>query len=199
MRALPARVLVVTDRHQAAEPLPALAEALAGAGLLWLWLRDKDLPPAERRALGRDLAARLARRGATLTIGADAGLAAECGAGLHLGAGSDVAAARRVLGPGALIGISAHGAGEIRAARDAGADYATLSPVFPSPSKPGYGPALGLEGLAAAAALGLPLLALGGVTPDRARHCLAAGAAGVAVMGAAMRAEPGTLAALAGL
>jgi len=188
IRPLPGRLLVVTDRHQAPAPLPDMAEALLGAGARWIWLRDRDLPPEERRALALDLAARVARHGAVLTIGADVALAAACGAGVQLGAGDDVAAARRRLGEAALVGVSAHGLDDLRRARDAGADYATLSPIFPSPSKPGYGPALGLWALREAAGLGLPVLALGGVTAAaEARACRDAGAHGVAVMGPAMR------------
>ena len=74
----------------------------------------------------------------------------------------------------------------------AGADYVTLSPIFLSDSKPGYGPALGLDVLAAAAeadAAPGPVVALAGITPDNAASCLAAGAAGIAVMGEIMRAE----------
>lgn len=184
---LPSRVLVVTDRRLAAKPLPDLVEDLLGAGVRWLWLRDKDLAAPARRALALDLALRAARHGATLTVGADVALAAELGAGVQLGAGADVAAARRRLGPGRLVGVSAHGLADLRAARDAGADYATLSPVFPSASKPGYGPALGLAGLREAAGIGLPVLALGGVTAASVAACFEAGAAGVAVMGEAMR------------
>ena len=197
MRALPARLLVVTDRHRAPKPLPDLVEALLDAGLRWIWLRDKDLPADARRALALDLAARAARHGATLTVGGDVALAAEVGAGVHLGAGADLAAARRMLGPGGLIGVSAHSLGEVHAARDVGADYATLSPIFPTSSKPGYGPALGLAALRAAADVGLPVLALGGVTAASAHDCLDAGAAGIAVMGEAMRGDAAVIAALA--
>lgn len=198
IRPLPGRLLVVTDRHQAPAPLPDMAEALLGAGARWLWLRDRDLPPEERRALALDLAARVARHGAVLTIGADVALAAACGAGVQLGAGDDVASARRRLGDAALVGVSAHGLDDLRRARDAGADYATLSPIFPSPSKPGYGPALGLAALCEAAGLGLPVpvLALGGVTAAAARACRDAGAYGVAVMGPAMRGGAAAVAAL---
>ncbi len=75
----------------------------------------------------------------------------------------------------------------------AGADYVTLSPIFLTGSKPGYGPALGPAALARIARrVGLPVLALGGVGPENARACLSAGAAGVAVMGGVMRAaDPG--------
>ena len=70
----------------------------------------------------------------------------------------------------------------------------TFSPVFASASKPGYAPLLGVRGLAAGArtVLGLPVLALGGIVPGRARECIEVGAAGVAVMGAVMgAADPG--------
>jgi thiamine-phosphate pyrophosphorylase len=91
--------------------------------------------------------------------------------------------------PHALIGVSAHASGEAAALLAAGADYVTVSPVFLTDSKPGYGPALGLDGLAAAVgeARG-PVVALAGITPANAAACLAAGAAGVAVMGEVMRA-----------
>jgi thiamine-phosphate pyrophosphorylase len=87
------------------------------------------------------------------------------------------------------VGRSCHSVAELVEAQRRGAAYATLSPVFATPSKPGYGPALGLEGLAAACAAvpGLPVVALGGVGPGRAAACRSAGAAGVAVMGEVMR------------
>ena len=71
----------------------------------------------------------------------------------------------------------------------AGADYVTASPVFVTASKPGYGPALGLDGLAriVGRAPG-PVVALGGITPQNAALCFEAGARGIAVMGEVMRA-----------
>ena len=78
----------------------------------------------------------------------------------------------------------------MRAAAKAGADYVTISPIFPTQSKPGYGPPLSLEGLAKAANLAkIPVIALGGVTAANANSCRRAGAAGVAVMGTIMRAS----------
>ena len=189
MTALPSRLLLVTDRHQAAAPLDdILADAIA-AGARWIWFRDRDLPPAERHALAQRLLALTRPRGARLSIGGDIDLAAALATdGVHLAAGAPVAAARARLGASALIGVSAHSDAEVAAAAAAGADYATLSPIFPSASKPGYGPALGLAGLGRAARHDMPVLALGGVTPARAAECLEAGAAGIAVMGEVMRA-----------
>ena len=69
------------------------------------------------------------------------------------------------------------------------ADYVTLSPIRATRSKPGYGPALGLSGLAAAARrIAVPLIALGGIEATDVSPCLSAGASGVAVMGSVMRA-----------
>jgi thiamine-phosphate pyrophosphorylase len=71
----------------------------------------------------------------------------------------------------------------------AGADYVTISPIFLTDSKPGYGPALGLDGLrAAVAAAPGPVVALAGIGATNAAACVAAGASGVAVMGEIMRA-----------
>ena len=184
---LPARLLVVTDRHQARQPLALLVDEVLAAGARWIWLRDKDLPAAARRALARDLADRIAAQGGTLTIGAEVGLAAELRAGVHLGARDDIGAARRRLGARALIGVSAHGPADIEAARAGGADYATLSPIFASASKPGYGPALGVAALRVGSASGFPVVALGGITAAQARACRDAGAAALAVMGPVMR------------
>jgi thiamine-phosphate pyrophosphorylase len=186
---LPARLLVVTDRHQAAAPLEAMTTQAVLAGVRWIWLRDRDMAAAERRALAGRLLAITRRHGARLSIGGDVDLAVELAAdGVHLSAAASVAAARQKLGPDALIGISAHGEPDIVAATAAGADYITLSPIYPSASKPAYGPALGVAALARAARSALPVLALGGVTAERAAACIDAGAAGIAVMGEIMRA-----------
>jgi thiamine-phosphate pyrophosphorylase len=184
-------VLVITDRHQSRLPLPALAAAVFEGGGRWLLLRDKDLAQVERITLGRHLVELAVPYGAAVLMSGDVAAAIEAGAaGLHLARDGNLGAARAKLGTAALIGFSAHDLDEVEGAAAAGADYATLSPVFASPSKPGYGPALGPVALGeAAAAVGLPLLALGGVTAERARDCLAAGAAGVAVMGEVMGAE----------
>jgi thiamine-phosphate pyrophosphorylase len=188
-------LLVISDRAQARRPLAMIAEAAFRGGCRWFSLREKDLPAGERRALLAALVALGARFGAAVTAHEDVAAVAATGAhGVHLPAGADPAAAR-VLLPRALIGVSAHSAAEAAAMLQQGADYVTLSPIFASASKPGYGPALGLDGLAAtvAAAKG-PVVALGGVTAANAPLCLAAGARGVAIMGEIMRADDPRLA-----
>jgi thiamine-phosphate pyrophosphorylase len=157
-------------------------------GCRWFSLREKDLPPEERRALLAGLVALGHNFGAIVTAHEDIEAAASVGAdGVHVPSGGSPEAARTRL-PGGLIGASAHSAGEAAALLRAGADYVTVSPVFVTTSKPGYGPALGLKGLehVVAEASG-PVVALGGITPQNAALCLNAGARGLAVMGEIMR------------
>jgi thiamine-phosphate pyrophosphorylase len=182
-------ILVITDRRQAPRPLDAVAAAVFGAGCRWLSLREKDLGTGEREALLRRLVQLGGEHGAVVTVHEDVAAAQAAGAaGVHLSAGMHPGAARRALGPNALIGCSAHGRAELELAAEA--DYATLSPVFSSPSKPGYGPALGLDRFAAVVAdCDVPVVALGGLDAGNAARCLEAGAAGVAVMGAIMAAQ----------
>jgi thiamine-phosphate pyrophosphorylase len=186
-------LLIVTDRHQASRPLPAVIEEALAAGARWIWLRDRDLAMRDRALLAAQLATLTKRAGAMLSVGADIALAAEVGAdGVHLSNAALVAEARRRLAAGALIGVSAHALDDVRRAAEAGADYACLSPIFATPSKPGYGPALGPAALEQAARSKIAVVALGGITAERVADCTKAGAVGVAVMGEVMRAaSPG--------
>jgi thiamine-phosphate pyrophosphorylase len=190
-------LLIITDRRQARRRLEDVAQAAFTGGCRWLSLREKDLAPAERLDLLRRLVVLGQKFGAVVGVHDDVEAALACGAGaVHLPDGASAAAARARLGPRVLIGVSAHDAAGIARAAAEGADYATLSPVFVSASKPEYGPALGLDGFAAAARkAALPLVALGGIDAANIASVLAAGAAGVAAMGEAMRAE-GDVAAL---
>src|SRR5436190_6213155 len=187
-------LLVISDQSQARRPLIDIAEAAFRGGCRWFSLREKDLTAAERRALLADLVELGRPFGALVMAHEDIGaVEAVSAAGVHLPAGSDPAAARRRL-PRGLIGVSAHSENEAGAQLRAGADYVTLSPIFLTDSKPGYGPALGLDALAAAARTAPgAIIALAGIGPDNAAACIAAGARGVAVMGEIMRAaEPET-------
>jgi thiamine-phosphate pyrophosphorylase len=208
-------VVVVTDRAMAAtagHTVAEVADAALDGGAGAVLLRDKDLPAADRRSLAEDLRVLTAGRGAELWVAGDAALAKAVYAdALHLAATdpwpADLAGDRRRpdwpdpagivrelrsggARDGVRIGRSCHSIAELQAAWREGADHATYSPVFATGSKPGYGPALGLDGLAEGhrAVPPLPLIALGGVGPGRARACLEAGAS-VAMMGAVMRAD----------
>jgi len=181
-------LLVISDRRQARRPLEEIAEAVFAGGCRWFSLREKDLTPEERRVLLGELVSLGRRFGAVVTAHEDIEAVAAIGAdGVHVPGGGSPDAVRARL-PGALIGASAHSADEAVALLRAGADYVTVSPVFMTASKPGHGPALGLEGLASIAARSPgPVVALGGITPENAAQCVAAGARGVAVMGEIMR------------
>ncbi|WP_231486815.1 thiamine phosphate synthase [Candidatus Blastococcus massiliensis] len=174
------RLVVVTDRTQASRPLPDVVAAAVAAGARAVLLRDKDLPLVDRRAVAGELRAVLDPVGGLLVWGGAAG--APAGTAVHLSA-SDAFPSERP----PLVGRSCHSAAELARAADEGCDWVFLSPVFPTSSKPGYGPAIGLDGLAALVPAAPPVLALGGVRAEDVPACLAAGAHGVAVMGAVMR------------
>lgn len=177
-------LLVITDRTMTTRPLTDVAAAVFAGGCRWLMLREKDLDAAARDALAAEIIALAKPYGARVTVNRDP---TEGAHGVHLPQGHSVKRARQRAGPDALIGVSAHSLEEARSAAHEGADYITLSPVFPTASKPGYGPALGLDGLRRIAArLAIPVIALGGVGSDNAAPCLEAGASGVAVMGGIM-------------
>lgn len=206
MREVPPRLVVVTDRRMAEAAghrlVDVVSAAVSAAGLaggpasIGVLLREKDLPRSARAALAAQLrdVVRTVAPGVLLVAG-DGDLAREAGAdGVHLAAGDPWPAGvgRKEPGEGDLVvGRSCHTVGDLTATRAAGAGYASLSPVFPTRSKPDYGPALGVAGLAAGcrAVPDLPVLALGGIRPGRASRCVEAGARGVAVMGEVMRAD----------
>lgn len=181
-------LLVISDRHLARHPLPDLAEAAFKAGLRWFMVREKDLDEAALDTLVGDIMARARPYGAMVSVNGKPAVAARQGAGgVHLPQGHDVAEARRIAGTGVLIGVSAHNEAEARKAADDGADYITLSPVFTPTSKPSYGTALGAGELnRIAAALPIPVIALGGITAENAG---ASRASGVAVLGDVMAAD----------
>lgn len=183
------RLFVLTDRHRseaAGRPLPETVARAVEAGAPAVVLREKDLPRDARRRLAVDLLAVTDPFGVPLLIASDAALATDLGAaGVHLASDDPVG------GVGSsLVGRSCHHREDVLAARDAGYDYVTVSPVALTASKPGYGPPLGPAGLASlvGAAAPVPVLALGGVTAANAPAWLDAGAHGVAVMGGVMRA-----------
>ena len=174
---MPDRLLVLTDRRACRRPLVDVVAAAVDGGVRTVVLREKDLPDGDRARLADELRAALVD---ALLVLAGTRLP---GPAVHLAAADPVPDPRP-----ALVGRSCHDAAEVAAARDC--DWVTVSPVWETASKPGYGPSLGLDGLAALLPEAPPVYALGGVDdPERAAACRAAGAHGVAVLGAVMRAE----------
>jgi thiamine-phosphate pyrophosphorylase len=186
--------LLVTDRHQARRPLADIVRDALVAGCRWVSVREKDLSDDEQIALVRTLLPMVRRNGARLSLHGTAELAGLCNVdGVHLSAGRDAVAARKLLGPDKLIGVSIHTITEAETVDPAAADYAIAGPAFETASKPGYGPEIGRKGLAEIAATArVPVLAIGGLNATRAAEVLASGPAGIAVMGSVMRAaDPG--------
>ncbi len=163
------------------------------AGVRWVHLRDHDAGPDTFLESARSLVPRLraAAEDVTLTINGRIEVADELGLGLHVGwRGPAVPEAREVLGPEPLIGYSAHELVEAEGDRTQGVDYYFFSPVFPTSSKPDQ-PPTGVGPLRAfcRTAAPVPVLALGGITPERVSVCRQAGARGVAVLSGIMNVE----------
>ncbi|MCG8591609.1 MAG: thiamine phosphate synthase, partial [Proteobacteria bacterium] len=182
------------------EPAAAVAAAVAG-GVDWVQVRERAPPGCEWLDFARAIAeaARAAAPGRVrVLVNRRLDVAQAVAAdGAHLGFDAvGVADARCLLGADATIGVSCHSAEEAREAAAAGASYVHLAPIFEPLSKAASRAPLGLEGLAAAARCGVPVLAQGGLTAERAGASLRAGAAGIAVTGAILGTpDPGARAA----
>lgn len=187
------RLMVITHpRPRCGRPLEVVAAEVLAAGATAVQLRDKEAPPRELLVLARRLRAVTARHGALLIVNDRLDVALAAGAdGVHLGPDDvPVAAARRVVPDGFLLG---HSTDDPRIARQAvadGADYLGCGTVFPTTSKEDAGAAVGVGGLAAVArAVCRPVLAIGGVTAALAPLLDGSGASGVAVISAVMAAH----------
>jgi thiamine-phosphate pyrophosphorylase len=188
VRVLP-RLYAIVDPLDTGRSPVALAEALLAGGARCLQLRLKDAPPRDLLAAARAIRPLARAAGALFLVNDRPDVAALAGAdGVHLGQDDlPLAAARRVLGPRAVLGLSTHSPEEAAAA--AGADYVAVGPVFATASKAGALPPRGLPLVRAArAVLAVPLVAIGGIQPATAPDVLAAGADAVAMIAALVRA-----------
>lgn len=177
---------VITDSALAAEDgLVAQVEAALKGGAAVVQYRDKSDDVERRRNEAAALQALCSRYGVPLLVNDDVALAAEVdAAGVHLGRDDgDLAEARRLLGRDAIIGMSCYN--EFARAVDAqraGADYVAFGSFFASPTKPGAVRA-GVNLLERARReLALPVVAIGGITPENGRLLVQAGADMVAVI-----------------
>ncbi len=194
------KLYVITDRTLCApRPLYDVLHELLDHGVHALQLREKNLSDSEFIRLAQPIAKLCRAYSAQLFINSRLKLAVDLGAaGVHLPENSgSVDALRRASEKRLLIGCSVHTLDAAKKRAGEGADFITYSPIFLTASKPGYGPAVGVENLGVVArAVNCPVFALGGVTPMRVSACIGAGAHGVAVMsgilspkGSAARAE----------
>jgi thiamine-phosphate pyrophosphorylase len=164
-------------------------ERAARTGVDWIQIREKDLPARELATLVVEVLRRVPRSCRILVNDrVDVAIAAGAG-GVHLGeSGVPVSDAKRLVreripGKDFLVGASAHSMESIEEAEKAGADYAIFGPVYETPSKAIFGKPQGAHHLSiACASVAIPVLAIGGVTPQNVRECAAAGASGIAAI-----------------
>jgi thiamine-phosphate pyrophosphorylase len=194
-----ARLYLCTDGRRSRGDLEEFLDAVLGAGVDIVQLREKGLEAREELDLLEVFAAACRRHGRLLAVNDRADVALAAGAGvLHLGQDDlPVPAARHVLGPGPLIGRSSHNPGQAAAvAAEPGVDYFCAGPVWATPTKPGR-PATGLDLIAQVARSqpARPWFAIGGIDLGRLDAVLAAGATRVVVVRAITEADdPGTAA-----
>jgi thiamine-phosphate pyrophosphorylase len=193
------RFYLVTDRRQCApRSLASVVHDACVAGVRAVQLREKDFSAPDVVSSATRLVGLMHPRGAKLFVNVatieDDTLSLIAGSpgvdGFHVPDDPALLAHVRTLFPKHPIGASTHSVDGLRAAADAGVDFVTFGPVFSTPTKAKFGPPLALSALqAACSAVEIPVFAIGGITAERARDCLDAGAHGVAVVSAVMAAS----------
>ena len=180
------RLYAVTDRRwEGTLSLPRQVELALQGGTTMVQFREKHLQGAEKEALARELLALCRSHGVPLIINDVVELAKKVGAdGVHVGQ-SDLATqeARRILGPQAIIGVTARTVEQARAAQAAGADYLGSGAVFGTSSKSDARPLSREELRAICAAVTIPVVAIGGIHAGNVLALCGCGQAGVAVIG----------------
>lgn len=169
----------------------AAAQAALDGGARAVQVRLKTGTDRERYETSAAIAAYCAAAGALCVVDDRVDLALAAGAGgVHVGAEDlPVAAARRVAGPGFVLGATARDPDTARAHVAAGADYLGAGPAYPTASKDGLPAPLGPARVGAVArAVDVPVLAIAGITAERVPELLTRGVWGVAVIGAVTRA-----------
>jgi thiamine-phosphate pyrophosphorylase len=176
-------VYAITDGPR--DDLFAAVEAALAGGIRLLQYRDKTNDAGRRLAEATELATMCARYDVPLVVNDDVPLALEVDAGVHLGREDvSIAEARAALGADAIIGVSCYGSiDRARQLQAEGADYLALGAMYPSTTKP-HAPVVSHDVLTQAKALGLPVVAIGGITPDNGRVLIDAGADYLAVVSA---------------
>jgi thiamine-phosphate pyrophosphorylase len=181
-------VYVITDRYIAGDHsiLDVVRAAIRG-GASVVQLREKTATTREMVELGQALHELTQQAGVPLIVNdrLDVALAVEA-EGVHLGHDDmPPAIARRLIGPDRILGVSPEALTEARQAERNGADYLGVGDVYGTPSKPDAGTPIGIEGLTeVVGAVSIPVVAIGGITPDNVGAVIEAGAAGVAVISA---------------
>jgi thiamine-phosphate pyrophosphorylase len=184
------RLYVVTDARQRQGDLGAFLEAILGAGVDIVQLREKDAEAGDLLRWGEVFREAASRHRALFTVNDRPDVALALGAdGVHVGQNDlPVEWARRVLGPDAIVGLSCHSAADHLAAPPE-ADYLTAGPVHATPTKPGR-PGTGLDLVRSAAAkVDRPWFAIGGIDQFNVHEVIEAGATRIVVVRAVTEAD----------
>ncbi len=193
MKKIDWRLCVIADVEAAGgRYLPSMVEESVSAGATLVQFRAKSLNTADLFELGCRIQEVVHKHGIPLIINDRVDIALACDAsGVHLGQKDlPLKAARALLGKKKIIGISISSVEEARAAEAQGADYLGVGPVFYTSSKRDLPKIIGTEGLKAIKAeVKIPLLAIGGITIERAPEVAASGADGIAVISAVWGAD----------
>jgi len=182
-----AALYVILDRGAArGRDLADLLDAVIAGGCRTVQLREKEWPSGRLLPLAERLRARCAAAGVTFVVNDRLDLALAVGAdGVHLGQDDLPArAARPLLRPGMILGVSTHSLAQARAAQAEGAHYIAVGSMFATRSKADFqlvGPDLVRK---LRAEIRVPLIGIGGITHDNVREVIGAGADGVAVISA---------------
>jgi thiamine-phosphate pyrophosphorylase len=179
------RLYVILDAALLTVPETECADKLAAAGVRLLQYRNKRASARELLASSKRLSLLLIPQGVTFVVNdrADVALAAEAN-GVHVGQEDlGVEAARSVVGEGKLLGVSTHSLVQLKDAATTSADYVAVGPVFSTSSKANPDPVVGIELIRRARPLtDKPIVAIGGITLERAAEVIEAGADSVAVI-----------------
>jgi thiamine-phosphate pyrophosphorylase len=185
MRLVLPRLYVILDAALLTIPDTDCARKLAGAGVRLLQCRNKNASARELFDASKRLASILVPQGATFFVNDRPDVAALAGAsGVHVGQEDlEVEAARSVIGMGKLVGVSTHNLEQFKRAAASSADYIAVGPVFATSTKSNPDPVVGTDFLRQVRPLtDKPIVAIGGITLERAAEAIGAGADSVAVI-----------------
>jgi len=184
MRLVLPKLYVIFDAALLTVPETDCARQLADAGVRLLQYRNKNAPARELLRVSRELAGLLVPLGVSFLVNDRPDVAFLSGAsGVHVGQEDlDVEQARAVAGPGKWVGVSTHNLGQFRAAAMTSADYIAIGPIFPTSTKAKPDPVVGTEFIRQVRTLtDKAIVAIGGITLERAAGVIEAGADAVAV------------------
>ena len=184
------RLYVITNRQLCGDrTLTEVVGEVCRGGVKAIQLREKDLPAKSIFNLAQEIQQICKRTGAKLLINDRFDIAGAVGAdGVHLTSKSlPVEIVRKNFNSDKLVGVSTHSLEEARRAQDSGADFVLFGPIYPTPSKAAYGHPQGLTKLQEVArSVAIPVFAVGGMTPEKAKECVESDAFGVAVISSVM-------------